>query len=174
MPNDRIDPRVTRTKNVLGDGLFELLQHNRWEKIRVQDILDHTGISRSAFYAHYGNKFELLIDRVPKLELSFDGEKPSFLELFEHVNEQAEFLRRLLGQEGIGTDILADTHRSLVASWSDYLAKTEHADDWMLPEILTGSLLTAIKAYVAQRTREEPADVSRRFDDYMERVLAIG
>lgn len=173
MANDRVDPRVARTKAELGDALFELLQHNRWEKIRVQDILDATGISRSAFYAHYGNKFDLLIDRVPKLELSVDGVKPSFLDLFEHVNERAEFLRRLLDQPGIGADILADTHRSLVKSWTTYLADTRYADDWMLPEVLTASLLTTVKAYVSQRTREEPAVVSQRFDHYTARVLAF-
>ncbi len=171
MTAERIDPRVARTKTELKAALMDLMEKRRWEKIRVQDILDQTGISRSAFYAHYGNKYDLLMEGTPTLAIPYDAGEPNFLPLIEHVDEAADFMRPLLSQPVLG-EVMADSHRSLVAMWTTHFADTEFADDWILPELLAGGLIAMIRAYVNQRTRERPEVVCARFDEYVAQVLA--
>lgn len=54
------DLRVQRTRSALLGGFFALVQAMRYDDIRVADIVARSGVSRSAFYAQFGNKDALL------------------------------------------------------------------------------------------------------------------
>jgi AcrR family transcriptional regulator len=56
----RIDPRVTRTKNLIRDALKALLSEKNFESISVQDIAERATVNRATFYAHFQDKFALL------------------------------------------------------------------------------------------------------------------
>jgi len=49
----KIDRRVRRTRDALGDALLKLMQEKAFETITVQQVLDRAGIGRTTFYAHY-------------------------------------------------------------------------------------------------------------------------
>jgi len=53
------DPRVRRTRDLLGDALVALMQQQPFDSIRVQDVLDRAGVSRSTFYEHFKDKDDL-------------------------------------------------------------------------------------------------------------------
>ncbi|GJG86328.1 TetR family transcriptional regulator [Gemmatimonadetes bacterium T265] len=55
-----VDPRVARTTRALGRALVALLEERAFDAITVQDILDRAGVGRTAFYAHYRNKEDVL------------------------------------------------------------------------------------------------------------------
>jgi AcrR family transcriptional regulator len=57
----KIDRRVRRTRDALGDALIALIQEKRFETITVQNVLDRAQIGRSTFYAHYRGKDDLLL-----------------------------------------------------------------------------------------------------------------
>lgn len=57
----KMDRRVRRTRDALGDALVELMQQKPFETIRVQDVLDRAGVGRSTFYAHFRDKDDLFI-----------------------------------------------------------------------------------------------------------------
>lgn len=56
----RVDPRVTRTRKLIRDGLTSLLAEKNFSAINVQDVAGRATINRATFYAHYADKFALL------------------------------------------------------------------------------------------------------------------
>ncbi len=57
----KLDRRVKRTRDVLGDALITLMHEKAFDDITVQDVLDLAGVSRSTFYAHYRDKDDLFL-----------------------------------------------------------------------------------------------------------------
>jgi AcrR family transcriptional regulator len=57
----KIDSRVRRTRDALGDALIALVQERPFATITVQHVLDRANIGRSTFYAHYRDKDDLLL-----------------------------------------------------------------------------------------------------------------
>jgi len=57
-PSD--DPRWRRAHQDLLAAFFSLVLSRRYHEIRVADVLERAGVSRSTFYEHFRNKGELL------------------------------------------------------------------------------------------------------------------
>lgn len=53
------DLRAIKTRNALTQALEDLLREKPLEKITVTDICNQAFVSRTAFYAHYCDKYEL-------------------------------------------------------------------------------------------------------------------
>src|SRR5215831_7310983 len=56
-----LDRRIRRTRSRLGQALRNLMEERPLEKISVRDVIQRAGVSRSAFYAHYDDKVDLLL-----------------------------------------------------------------------------------------------------------------
>lgn len=52
--------RVQMTQALLKQSLIEVMKHKSIHKITIKEICERANVSRSAFYAHYGNQYELL------------------------------------------------------------------------------------------------------------------
>lgn len=48
------------SKTILYEAFYELAKRKSLEEITVQDILDYSGISRSTFYRHFADKYEIM------------------------------------------------------------------------------------------------------------------
>src|SRR2546421_2207635 len=67
----KIDSRVRRTRDALGDALIALIQERPFETLTVQDVLDRAKVGRSTFYVHYRDKDDLFMSDVEEfLELT--------------------------------------------------------------------------------------------------------
>jgi len=55
-----LDPRIRRTRNLLEQALFKLLETKSFEEISIQDITEAATLNRGTFYAHYTDKYALL------------------------------------------------------------------------------------------------------------------
>ncbi len=53
------NPQFVRTDKAIKQALIALLKTKPFEKITVQDILDETPVTRSTFYKHYHDKYEI-------------------------------------------------------------------------------------------------------------------
>lgn len=53
------NPQYLRTDKAIKQALITLLKEKPFEKITVQDILDETPVTRSTFYKHYHDKYEI-------------------------------------------------------------------------------------------------------------------
>lgn len=60
------DLRILKTQERLQNGLLELLKTKELKAITVKEICDQAGISRNAFYQHYGYKEDLYDQMVAK------------------------------------------------------------------------------------------------------------
>ena len=86
------DLRVIKTKKILFDTLLKLMKQKNFEKIKISDICEEALINRSTFYAHYEDKYELLVDL-------FENQKQLLLnELGENENELSskKYIMKLL------------------------------------------------------------------------------
>jgi len=86
------DLRVIKTKKILFDTLLKLMKQKNFEKIKISDICEEALINRSTFYAHYEDKYELLVEL-------FENQKQLLLnELGENENELSskKYIMKLL------------------------------------------------------------------------------
>jgi AcrR family transcriptional regulator len=97
----KVDRRVRRTRDTLGDALIELMQEKNFDEITVQEVLDRAGVGRSTFYAHYRDKDDLFLSDVEdffgmmstlltRRGASVDRVAP-VAELLTHISDVREF-----------------------------------------------------------------------------------
>ena len=77
---EKLDPRVKRTRSLILRSFSELLAEKGFESISVQDVTDKAEINRATFYKHFVDKYEL------------NGTQLVCFELIDHVVESFELL----------------------------------------------------------------------------------
>ena len=101
----KIDARVRRTRDALGDALVELMQEKPFDSITVQDVLDRAQVGRSTFYAHFSDKDDLLMSDADEffegiaMALSVHGDNSDRVfpvkEFFMHISDAKQFVDAL-------------------------------------------------------------------------------
>ena len=102
----RMDARVRRTRDALGDALVALMQEKPFDTITVQDVLDRAKVGRSTFYAHFSDKDDLLMSDAEEFfeslsnVLSVRGDTSDRVfpvrEFFSHITEAKPFVDALM------------------------------------------------------------------------------
>jgi AcrR family transcriptional regulator len=64
---EKLDPRVRRTRGLILQSFESLLAEKNFESISVQDVTDKAQINRATFYAHFQDKYALLDHSINKL-----------------------------------------------------------------------------------------------------------
>jgi AcrR family transcriptional regulator len=59
-PQEKLDPRVKRTRELIQRSFIEIVDEKGFNSISVQDITARAGINRATFYAHFPDKYALL------------------------------------------------------------------------------------------------------------------
>jgi AcrR family transcriptional regulator len=59
-PDEKLDPRVKRTRGLILQSFEDLLAEKNFESVSVQDVTDKAQINRATFYAHFPDKYALL------------------------------------------------------------------------------------------------------------------
>ena len=59
-PDEKLDPRVKRTRGLILQSFEEMLAEKNFESVSVQDVTDKAQINRATFYAHFQDKYALL------------------------------------------------------------------------------------------------------------------
>jgi len=54
------DRRVKRTKKLVFEAFFEMVQSSRYDELKTKDIIAKAGIGRSTFYEHFLDKDDVL------------------------------------------------------------------------------------------------------------------
>ena len=112
-----MDRRIRRTRRMLSEALFKLIQEKDYDSITIQEITDQADVHRATFYLHFATKEELLatsletlfVDLGARTKAASGVKQPSYLKesaaarvLFEHIAEYADLYRVLVGQKGVG------------------------------------------------------------------------
>ena len=120
---NKIDLRIIKTNKALFEALITLMEQKDFEKIKISDICDQALINRSTFYAHYEDKYDLLLAMINDLKNNLeDISKNYFMELLKilinHVDEKRETYNSILKNDknGIVMDFLIDvSYRDLTS-----------------------------------------------------------
>jgi AcrR family transcriptional regulator len=113
----QLDPRVRRTRQLLRAALIELIQEKGYYDVTVKDITERATLNRATFYLHYRDKEDLLAKGFMEIwgeltqrnplpiaqdgTLALEGTKTTVWHDFEHLKENAEFYRVMLGKQGV-------------------------------------------------------------------------
>lgn len=113
------DLRVSRTHKLIKEAFFELMETVGFEKISVQALTKKAMVSRTTFYLHYRDKYDLL-DQIEEEMLEglkdmtvgtpiesvmtegLSGEKPFALlsRIYEYVEKNQAFFKLIMGENG--------------------------------------------------------------------------
>ncbi|MBI5944957.1 MAG: TetR/AcrR family transcriptional regulator [Chloroflexi bacterium] len=66
-PDEKLDPRVRRTRGLILQSFESLLAEKNFEAISVQDVTAKAQINRATFYAHFQDKYSLLDHSINKM-----------------------------------------------------------------------------------------------------------
>ncbi|KJS08490.1 MAG: hypothetical protein VR73_05315 [Gammaproteobacteria bacterium BRH_c0] len=110
MNNSRTTPRTNKARDALRQAMIELLVEKPYGDIRVQDIAQRAGISRSSFYVYFRDKDDLLISGFEEIGVTSyddlfevndnDPYYPNFaIVLFRGSEQQKDMSRALLNLE---------------------------------------------------------------------------
>ncbi len=119
------DLRILKTQKSLYNALLELMKSKSFESIKVSDICSLALVNRSTFYAHYEDKYELLVDFIDTLKNSLAEDleqneniintREYYIEmirlLLDHMEDKKDvYYSMLLNNRGsITSDIFIDT-----------------------------------------------------------------
>ncbi|MCW4385995.1 TetR/AcrR family transcriptional regulator [Salinibacterium sp. SYSU T00001] len=106
-----MDVRSERTLRSLQAALLALAKERPLEAITVSDIVAQADVNRSTFYQHYSDKETLLADaldaatedagaRLPDIDAPLEEPPAALRHYLEHLEENAELYRRVLGPGG--------------------------------------------------------------------------
>jgi AcrR family transcriptional regulator len=172
----KTDRRVLRTRSTLGEALVSLIHEKDFDEITVQEVLDHAGVGRSTFYAHYSDKDDLFLSDVEEfLErcssgLKRQGADPKRLlpvrEFFEHIREMREFYAALV-RSGKMNDIQALARGVFARSIEERLKaagiEMETAGRSAHAHALAGSFFSLLDWWVDKGMKTEPAAMDEIF-----------
>ncbi len=113
---EQTDLRIRRTHKFLQEAMIELITEKGFEAITVGDIAERAMINRATFYRHYQDKYDLvakifeetanhLVENMKPLhkdtrQSATENPPEIWIQLFEHVAENARLYRAMLGKNG--------------------------------------------------------------------------
>jgi AcrR family transcriptional regulator len=179
----RVDRRIKRTRDSLGDALVALIQERNFKDITVQDVLDRAGVGRSTFYVHYRDKEDLFFSDVEEfLEMISNGIKKHdpnskrllpVQEFFTHLQDVREFYLAVVRSgkvkdvETLGRGIFA---RSIDERLRSAGVKMDHAQRSAHAHALAGSFFSLLEWWVDKGMKEDP----RKMDEMFHRMAWKG
>ncbi|MCL6458022.1 MAG: TetR family transcriptional regulator C-terminal domain-containing protein [Gorillibacterium sp.] len=111
----RTDPRVIRTRQLIGDAFIHLLQEIELEKITVNRIAQRATINRVTFYLHYRdipdmmermadkmiNDINAILQNAPNQSLPIENDWSMLVKILEYIAENSNFYKVLLATKRI-------------------------------------------------------------------------
>ncbi|MCK1992347.1 TetR/AcrR family transcriptional regulator [Peribacillus muralis] len=187
MRNGNPDLRVIRTKESIRHALVELIEEKGFEAITVKDLTTRAKINRGTFYAHYQDKFDLMMKCEEEIMLDMSRitkqnfpsviaalktdpltETPFHLtvSIFEYLNGNSDFMKAVLGPKGdlsFQTRLKIFMWETLYGNNPNALAKEEH---FLVPGqylgSFTGSAITGvIHQWLDSGRKESPQEMAR-------------
>jgi Transcriptional regulator len=182
---EKVDLRIKKTKRILFDALIRLMAKKNFEKIKVSDICEEALINRSTFYAHYEDKYDLLVDlfedQTTTLLKEFeDNENVSFSKeylmkllsiLMNYIDENRDLFYTILNnnRDGILIDFLID------AIEKDFAARLKNNHDMIVSDIpldlvikfYSGGLINVGIAWLTQKDKY----TKEQLFDYIDKLI---
>ncbi|MDR0199236.1 MAG: TetR/AcrR family transcriptional regulator [Streptococcaceae bacterium] len=170
------DPRINRTRGKLLDAMTTLLSQKSFDDITTIELVTMAKISRSTFYTHYSDKYEM-IDNVQQqlfntIEYIFARSgadlHATLVETFELINDHPIYAA-LLSENG-SKEIHQFILQRLIRLLSDIrkTAKTRSLalgdlGDSYAPTFYAHAILGTVQAWIQRKRRESPERLADLF-----------
>jgi AcrR family transcriptional regulator len=115
------DPRILRSRSMLMEALFRLLNRKEFNDISIQEIADEAKLNRATFYLHYPDKNALLQAMT------------------------ADRFRALIERRGISFSDCGEALRAIALGVCDYLAESTGCPAQLSRLPLEGSIIPAVE-----------------------------
>lgn len=172
----KVDRRIRRTRDTLGDALVELIREKPFDDITVQEILDRAGVGRSTFYTHYRDKQDLFLGEVEDFferlstVLTRTGAEAERLapvaEFFSHLSDVQDFYRSLV-TSGKANDVWALGRGYFARSIEERLrlagVKMEPVAMAAQAFALSGSMFALLEWWLDHGRKNDPKEMDRIF-----------
>ncbi|WP_307845376.1 TetR/AcrR family transcriptional regulator [Planomonospora sp. ID67723] len=177
-----IDRRVRRTREAIRKALVALIVERGYDAVTVTDVIARADVGRSTFYAHFTDKRDVLAANLEELAgflraSSAAGPDRLFafsLPMFEHIDEQRDLVRALLGRRGGGAvvpyieQVLATIVREELLSRLPAGAAPSDLD------LVVACVVGAFMALLARHADGEISTTPRQLDAAFHAVVAPG
>jgi AcrR family transcriptional regulator len=175
----KTSPRIERTQQALIEALLELIVEQGYDRTTVEDILRRADVGRTAFYAHFENKQDLLLNRfstIPWLQRGPDGGFDATF-LFAHIADQRALVAALRGTSTFD-EAVASMRDSLLASFTRLLEDRSNpvevdSNVQLTAQALTGALVQLLLWWIEAGMPEKPATMARWFAQLSERMVGV-
>ena len=174
----KVDARIRKTRDALGDALVDLMQEKPFADITVQDVLDRANVGRSTFYSHFSDKEDLQISDADEffegisMALSVHGDQSERVfpvkEFFQHVAEARQFISALVASGKMQDNMdLARAHfaRGIERRLSEIPrgATIPPAERPLLAVAHAGALIALLQLWVDKGMKESAEDIDNLF-----------
>lgn len=151
------DIRVLKTNKSIEDAFLHLIKINSFSDITIKDICDEAMISRSTFYAHYKDKYDLLEHFFKKITSNFTALGTNYFcdksmtlkietanELLNYVYENADIFKTFLELNEQNLDLFKRLTKIITKGCFDYFERTNKVDKYGLGNKYIAQIYTAI------------------------------
>lgn len=146
------NPQFLRTDKAIKQALISLLKTKPFEKITIQDILDETPVTRSTFYKHFHDKYEI----VERMQDDFFNSQME-LRVTVHKNPNL-FSSALINQGKQSTELLdallkvhtekVDIRKALAKQSAEYYLHTKNGQEAKIEAEIFSQAITAFQLSV--------------------------
>lgn len=174
----KLDRRILRTREQLGDALIELIMQKPFDSITVQDVLGRANIGRSTFYTHFRDKNDLFLSDVDDFmehmatvlsKRSSESERVAPVqELFAHLAEMRPFYAALVAS-GRVHDVLEIAQEHFARGIEQRFAEIPRArsipaeERGPLAHAHAGALLSLMTWWIDRKSPPPPAQMDALF-----------
>jgi AcrR family transcriptional regulator len=174
----KLDRRIRRTRDQLGDALVELMREKPFDSITVKDVLARADVGRSTFYLHFRDKDDLFLSDADEfleamatmLSRSRDTSErvAPVREFFAHAGEEQRLYRALV-ESGKIHDFLELAQGHFARGIEQRLAELPRsrgiapASRAALAHALTGSLLSLLTWWLDRGMHASPVEMDEMF-----------
>lgn len=174
----KIDVRVRRTRDALGDALVELIHEKPFGAITVQQVLDRADVGRSTFYTHFRGKDDLFLSDVEDFFESMSTLLSRRREASNRVAPVREFFAHVAGWRDFYVALVASGKvRDVLELGQGYFARAIEQRLAELPparaitsmrrtalaHALAGALMSLLSWWIGRGIHESPAQMDDLF-----------
>lgn len=175
--------KINATTEKIYDAFAEVLLEKAYADVRIQDVLDKSGIARSTFYAHYKTKEDLLKSICSTIfghvfshslaeEKSHDFSKSSIFDykhfithIFYHLHDEKTLVHAILLSQS--KDIFLNYLRGELAEFATACVENNFVTGKTLPKSLkVNSIIENFVLLVEYWDETSFADTPERLTDY--------
>ena len=167
--NDK-DRRVKRTKSLVFEAFFQMVQSTRYDELKTKDIIEKAGIGRSTFYEHFLDKDDVLSQSLEHLMSIYAAaligkeNHDNLLSALTHFWERRVFARVILKHPT--REVVDSCLRNLISSNMSDTNMGNDKDRHAHASFLSSGFLSLLNEWLTGKLSLSPKDMCKYIETY--------